>query len=50
MSISFRIYLILVLKKSFWDRTVDVVAKQVKTCGGGVTSADSEIQTLIDLD
>ena len=41
-----------VLKKSFWDRTVDVVAKQVKTCGGWgmVTSADSEIQALIDLD
>jgi hypothetical protein len=43
MSISFRIYLILVIKKSFRDQTVDVVAKQVKTCGGWgmVTSAGS---------
>lgn len=39
-----------VLKKSFRNQTVDVVAKQVKTCGGWVvvTSADSQIQTLID--
>jgi hypothetical protein len=39
-----------VLKKSFRDQTVDVVSKQVKTCGGWVvvTSADSGIQTLID--
>jgi hypothetical protein len=39
-----------VLKKSFRNQTVDVVAKQVKTCGGWmvVTSADSQIQTVID--
>lgn len=39
-----------VLKKSFRDQTVDVVAKQVKTCGGWVvvTSADSNITTLLD--
>jgi hypothetical protein len=39
-----------VLKKSFRDQTVDIVAKQVKTCGGWlvVTSSDSNIATLID--
>lgn len=39
-----------VLKKSFREQTVDVVSKQVKTCGGWlvVTSADSELQTLIE--
>ncbi|MFO7461464.1 MAG: nitroreductase family protein [Desulfatiglandales bacterium] len=39
-----------VLKKSFRNQTVDVVAKQVKTCGGWmvVTSTDSQIQTVID--
>ena len=39
-----------VLKKSFRDQTVDVVSKQVKTCGGWVVvnSADSQIQTLLD--
>jgi hypothetical protein len=39
-----------VLKKSFRERSVDVVSKQVKTCGGWlvVASADSRIQTLIE--
>jgi hypothetical protein len=39
-----------VLKKSFREQTVDIVSKQVKTCGGWlvVTSADSNIPTLID--
>jgi len=39
-----------VLKKSFRDQTVDVVAKQVKTCGGWlvVTSSDSSIPALIE--
>jgi hypothetical protein len=39
-----------VLKKSFREQTVDIVAKQVKTCGGWlvVTSKDSSIPTLID--
>lgn len=39
-----------VLKKSFRDQTVDIVAKQVKTCGGWliVTSLDSNIPTLIE--
>jgi hypothetical protein len=39
-----------VLKKSFREQTVDIVAKQVKTCGGWlvVTSQDSNIPTLID--
>ncbi len=39
-----------VLKKSFREQTVDIVAKQVKTCGGWlvVTSADSKIPTLIE--
>ena len=39
-----------VLKKSFRDQTVDIVAKQVKTCGGWlvVTSHDSNIPTLIE--
>ena len=39
-----------VLKKSFRDQTVDIVAKQVKTCGGWlvVTSGDSNIRTLIE--
>jgi hypothetical protein len=39
-----------VLKKSFRDQTVDIVAKQVKTCGGWlvVTSSDSNIPTLIE--
>jgi hypothetical protein len=39
-----------VLKKSFRDQTVDVVAKQVKTCGGWlvVTSHDSSIPALIE--
>jgi len=39
-----------VLKKSFRDQTVDIVAKQVKTCGGWlvVTSHDSNITTLIE--
>jgi hypothetical protein len=39
-----------VLKKNFRDRTVDVVAKQVKTCGGWlvVTSHDSSIPALIE--
>ena len=38
------------LKKSFRDQTVDVAAKQVKTCGGWlvVTSSDSGIPTLIE--
>jgi hypothetical protein len=38
------------LKKSFRDQTVDIVSKQVKTCGGWlvVTSTDSKIQTLIE--
>ncbi len=39
-----------VLKKSFRDQTVDIVAKQVKTCGGWVvvTSSDSGIPGLIE--
>jgi len=39
-----------VLKKSFRDQTVDVVANQVKTGGGWVvvTSTDSRIQTLVE--
>ncbi len=39
-----------VLKKSFRDQTVDIVAKQVNTCGGWlvVTSHDSNIPTLIE--
>jgi len=39
-----------VLKKSFRDQTVDVAAKQVKTCGGWlvVTSSDSSIPALIE--
>ncbi len=38
-----------VLKKSFREQTVDIVSKQVKTCGGWlvVTSADSRIPILI---
>jgi len=38
-----------VLKKSFREQTVDIVSKQVKTCGGWlvVTIADSRIPTLI---
>jgi len=39
-----------VLKKSFRDQTVDVVAKQVKTCAGWlvVTSSDSSVSALIE--
>jgi hypothetical protein len=39
-----------VLKKSFRDQTVDIVAKQVKICGGWliVTNQDSSIPTLIE--
>lgn len=39
-----------VLKKSFREQTVDIVAKQVKTCGGWlvVTSSDSNVPTLIE--
>ncbi len=39
-----------VLKKSFRDQTVDIAAKQVKTCGGWlvVTSHDSSIPALIE--
>ena len=39
-----------VLKKSFREQTVDIVAKQVKTCGGWlvITSQDSNIPTLIE--
>jgi hypothetical protein len=39
-----------VLKKKFREQTVDIVSKQVKTCGGWlvVTSADSKIPTLIE--
>ena len=39
-----------VLKKDFRDQTVDIVAKQVKTCGGWlvVTSSDSSIPPLIE--
>ena len=39
-----------VLKKSFREQTVDIVAKQVKTCGGWlvITSQDSNIPILID--
>jgi hypothetical protein len=39
-----------VLKQSFREQTVDVVAKQVKTGGGWVvvTSTDSRIQTLVE--
>jgi hypothetical protein len=39
-----------VLKKSFREQWVDVVSKQVKTCGGWlvVASANSKIPTLID--
>jgi hypothetical protein len=38
-----------VLKKDFRERTVDTVARQVRTCGGWlvVTSLDSEVSTLI---
>jgi len=38
-----------VLRKDFRQRTVDMVAKQVKSCGGWlvVTSLDSEVPTLI---
>jgi len=39
-----------VLKKSFQEQTVDIVAKQVKRCGGWlvVTSSDSNVPTLIE--
>jgi hypothetical protein len=39
-----------VLKKSFRDQTVDIVAKQANTCGGWlvVTSLESNIPTLIE--
>jgi hypothetical protein len=39
-----------VLKKSFREQTVDVVAKLVKNCGGWlvITSHDSSIPTLIE--
>ena len=39
-----------VLKKSFREQTVDIVAKQVKICGGWLiaTSQDSNILTLIE--
>jgi hypothetical protein len=39
-----------VLKKSFRDQTVDIVAKQANICGGWlvVTSLDSNIPTLIE--
>jgi hypothetical protein len=39
-----------VLKKSFREQTVDIVAKQVKICGGWLiaTSQDSNIPTLIE--
>jgi hypothetical protein len=39
-----------VLKKSFREQTVEIVSKQVKTCGGWlvITSADSKIPTLIE--
>jgi hypothetical protein len=39
-----------VLKKSFREQTVDIVSKQVKTCGGWliITSQDSSIPTLIE--
>jgi hypothetical protein len=39
-----------VLKKKFREQTVDIVSKQVKTCGGWlvVTSVDSKIPTLIE--
>ena len=39
-----------VLKKSFREQTVDIVRKQVKTCGGWlvITSQDSSIPTLIE--
>ena len=39
-----------VLKKSFREQWVDIVSKQVKTCGGWlvVASANSKIPTLID--
>ncbi len=39
-----------VLKEGFRKQTVDIVAKQVKTCGGWlvVTSSDSNIATLIE--
>jgi hypothetical protein len=39
-----------VLEKSFREKTVDVVAKQVKNCGGWlvITSNDSNIPTLIE--
>ncbi len=38
-----------VLKKGFREQTVDIVRKQVRTCGGWlvVTSLDSEVATLI---
>lgn len=38
-----------VLEKSFRERTIDTVAKQVRTCGGWlvVTSPDSEVATLV---
>jgi hypothetical protein len=39
-----------VLKKGFREKTVDMVSKQVKTCGGWlvITSSDSHIPTLIE--
>jgi hypothetical protein len=39
-----------VLRKGFREQTVDIVAKQVKTCGGWlvITSADSNIPILIE--
>ena len=39
-----------VLKKSFREQTVDIVSKQVKTCGGWlvITSTDSKTPTLIE--
>lgn len=38
-----------VLKKDFRERTIDTVAKQVRTCGGWlvVTSLDSDVSTLV---
>ena len=39
-----------VLKKKFREQTVDIVSKQVKTCGGWlvITSSESTIPTLIE--
>jgi hypothetical protein len=39
-----------VLKKSFREQTLDIVVKQVKSCGGWlvVTSSDSNIPTLVE--